>query len=118
MKKIEKFKTFVKENPSLVQYVKNNEMTWQKFYELWILYGADNEVWNQYRGEKESKNSGFEDFISMIKKMDMEGFRQGISGLQKGIGLIQDIINDNNQSNNSENQGAYEPRPMFRRFED
>ena len=33
----EEFKGFVQKNPKLIEYVRNNEMTWQKFYELYDL---------------------------------------------------------------------------------
>lgn len=31
----EEFKLFVKSHPELIRYVKNGEMTWQKFYETY-----------------------------------------------------------------------------------
>ena len=54
MKK-EEFKEFVKKNPKLITYVKNNEMTWQKFYEMYDLYGESNDVWNEYISKEEIK---------------------------------------------------------------
>ena len=47
MKK-EEFKEFVKKNPKLISYVKSNEMSWQKFYELYDLYGEDENIWKDY----------------------------------------------------------------------
>ena len=35
------FKLLVKKNPELIKFVKNNEMTWQKFYEMYDLYGEE-----------------------------------------------------------------------------
>ena len=32
------FKNFVRTKPELIKYVKNGEMTWQKFYEIYDLY--------------------------------------------------------------------------------
>ena len=29
-------------------------MTWQKFYEIYDLYGKDNAIWNDYLGKKET----------------------------------------------------------------
>ena len=40
----EEFKNFVRKNPTLVNYVNNNEMTWQKFYEMYDMYGESNDV--------------------------------------------------------------------------
>ena len=38
MSKLTSFKEFVKNNPSLVKFVKEDKMTWQKFYEMFDLY--------------------------------------------------------------------------------
>ena len=51
MDKKEAFKGFVRENPSLMRFIKNGEMTWQKFFEIYDMYGADNRVWNDYLKE-------------------------------------------------------------------
>lgn len=40
----EEFKSFVRKNPSLIKYVNNNSMTWQKFYEMYDMYGESNDV--------------------------------------------------------------------------
>ena len=45
MDKKEEFKAFVRKNPILIKYVKNNEMNWQKFYEIYDIYGETHEVW-------------------------------------------------------------------------
>ena len=34
----EEFKTFVKLHPELIKYVRTDEMTWQKFFEIYSLY--------------------------------------------------------------------------------
>ena len=44
----EKFKDFVKNNPILLKYVKENKMTWQQFYEIYDLYGEDKEAWKYF----------------------------------------------------------------------
>ena len=61
MDKKSEFKAFVKNNPSLIKYVKNNEMTWQKFYEIYDIYGEDESVWNKYikNDIKDSINKDF-----------------------------------------------------------
>lgn len=57
MAKIDNFKLFVKNNPNLITYVKNNTMSWQKFYELYDLYGEDNNVWNEYLNKDTTVNT-------------------------------------------------------------
>ncbi len=126
MKKKDEFKSFVRGKPSLIHYVKNNEMSWQKFYELWDLYGPNHEVWNKYTlvTENNPSSSSIGDIMGIIKKLDTDTISQGIVGLQKGIGLIQDLITkDNKDTRNTKDtsvpiNNTYNQRPIFRRFED
>ena len=39
MSKKDDFKEFASKNPSLAKYIENGEMSWQKFYELYDIYG-------------------------------------------------------------------------------
>ena len=45
------FKNFVKTMPSLSSYVNNGKMTWQKFYDMYSLYGENNNIWDKYKLE-------------------------------------------------------------------
>ena len=44
----EDFKAFVRTKPELANYVTSGDMTWQKFYELYDIYGEDNTIWDKY----------------------------------------------------------------------
>ena len=123
MAKIDNFKLFVKNNPNLITYVKNNTMSWQKFYELYDLYGEDNKVWNEYLNKDttvnttktESKKSNkFSDILDMAKNLDTNKLQDGISSVQKAIGLIGDILVKDKKPDAS----TYNPRPIYRRFDD
>lgn len=123
MAKIDNFKLFVKNNPNLITYVKNNTMSWQKFYELYDLYGEYNNVWNEYLNKDttvnttktESKKSNkFSDILDMAKNLDTNKLQDGISSVQKAIGLIGDILVKDKKPDAS----TYNPRPIYRRFDD
>ena len=123
MAKIDNFKLFVKNSPNLITYVKNNTMSWQKFYELYDLYGEDNNVWNEYLNKDttvnttktESKKSNkFSDILDMAKNLDTNKLQDGISSVQKAIGLIGDILVKDKKPDAS----TYNPRPIYRRFDD
>lgn len=123
MAKIDNFKLFVKNNPNLITYVKNNTMSWQKFYELYDLYGEDNSVWNEYLNKDttvnttktESKKSNkFSDILDMAKNLDTNKLQDGISSVQKAIGLIGDMLVKDKKPDAS----TYNPRPIYRRFDD
>ena len=124
MAKIDNFKLFVKNNPNLITYVKNNTMSWQKFYELYDLYGEDNSVWSEYLNTKSTtvsstkteskKSSKFSDILDMAKNLDTNKLQDGISSVQKAIGLIGDMLVKDKKPDTS----TYNPRPMYRRFDD
>lgn len=119
----EEFKLFVKSHPELIRYVKNGEMTWQKFYETYSLYGKENDVWNKYfnnnEGIKENTNEKKEnvsitDVIDMVKKVDLNSVQKNITNISKALGIVQSLITKD-EVNTTE---SYTPRPLYKKFED
>ena len=125
MSKIEDFKVFVRENPKLINYVKENKKTWQNFYEMYDIYGKNNEIWDDYLKEeikKENKEevkkiniTSFNDILNMAKNMDVNKVQEGITSLQKAISLFSDLFIKNEDNSP---KSSYTPRPVYRRFED
>ena len=106
---VDSFKMFVRKNPNLIKYVNNNEMTWQKFYEMYDLYGEDNSIWDKYVKEEEkptintknnNKNS-FNEVINMVKNMDVDKVQEGITSLQKALSLFGDLVVSKNNPTSS-----------------
>ena len=125
MKKDE-FKEFVRNNPKLISYVKNNEMTWQKFYEMYDLYGEQDNIWNEYIEKKETNVTSKEikagltgltlsEIINWLKNVDLDGLQEGIGNLQRVLGVVQDF---SKKDNKQEEKNTYKPRPLYKHFED
>ena len=94
----EEFKLFVGAHPELIKYVNNNEMTWQKFYDMYLLYGDKSEAWNDYFKKNEEDNTKVTGDI--------------VSTINKALTLISSLlIKDDNKE-------VYEPRPLYKKFED
>ena len=116
----ETFKAFVKNNPSLIKHINNNSMTWQKFYEMYELYGGSSTVWDEYldTGLRNSSNNlgstegAFKELMSVVKSIDLEKVQRGINSIQKTISMVQDLGIGNTDVN------QYERKPIYRRFED
>lgn len=130
MKK-EEFKEFVRKNPKLISYVKNNEMTWQKFYEMYDLYGEDESAWSDYIKPNQNSNESdkttkvakagvtgltLSEVVNWFKNVDLDGLQEGIGNVQRVLGVVQDFSKkDNTKATPKE---TYKPRPLYKHFED
>ena len=109
MDRKDEFKLFVKKYPSFATHVQNKNISWQSLYELWDMYGDDDNVFSKY---KTVSNGDLNGIISGIKNINMDSVKKNLSSIEKGIKLLQDFIKKEDESVN------YEPRPIFKRFED
>lgn len=122
----EDFKRFVRSHPELIKYVNNGSMSWQKFYEMYDIYGENNSVWLKYQnqeiGDTKSTNetkkiastvgdTSLKDLFNMVKKIDLDSVRKGAEGLQKAIALVQDFGGSKTANN-------YQARPLYKHLED
>ena len=125
MSNLENFKQFVQTKPSLIKYVKNDEMTWQKFYELYNLYGGENDIWKQYDSPIETKSEnrsaeaatktiGFADVVGYLKNIDLDSLGENINNIQRVIGVVQELGSSKDETSKT----TYKPRPIYKHFED
>jgi len=117
MTKKEEFKEFVKKNPKLVNYVKDGSSNWQKFYEIYDLYGDDKEAWKDYlpvAAATTATTFGIADFMNWFKNIDLDTFQNGVSSLQRVLGVVQDLSSKDEKKPIEE----YKPRPIYKHFED
>lgn len=118
----EDFKIFARSHPELINYVNKDEMTWQKFYEMYDIYGENNSIWDKYKekgdtiGDNRKTSSligdtSLKDLFNMVKKIDLDSLKKGTEGLQKVVALVQDL-GITKPTNN------YQARPLYKHFED
>lgn len=111
MNKKEEFKNFVRQHPILLKHVQNGEMTWQNFFEIYDMYGEDTSAWQNYLTTPVSTKENF-DFTNFFKGLDLDSIQNGVSSLQRVVGLLQDM------SSNKIPTNEYKPRPIYKHFED
>lgn len=83
MEKKEEFKNFISNHPSIVEYVKNKEMTFQDFYEIYDIYGEDNSVWDKYFNRVSTGDDKIKELTSIFKNINMDNIEKHINNAQK-----------------------------------
>lgn len=117
----ESFKEFVKKNPRLISFVKKGDMTWQGFYEIYDLYGEENDAWKEYLEETKvqevaatTTGLGVAEILSWLKNVNLDTLQEGVNSLQRVIGVVQDL----GSKEETEKKEEYKPRPIYKHFED
>lgn len=113
MNNLDDFKNFVKANPTFAAFIKDGSMTWQKFYELYDMYGEDSTIWNDYKHIPKKNSMTINDIINLAKNIDVDKFQDGINSLSKAVGLFSDLFLNKNTGGDS-----YQPRAVYQRFDD
>lgn len=109
MDRKEEFKLFVRQYPAFASYVQNKSTTWQELYELWDMYGDDDNVFSRY---KSIASTDLSSVVNGIKNINMDSVKKNLNSIEKGIKLLQDFVKKEDVT------PSYEPRPIFKRFED
>ncbi len=104
----EKFKEFVKNNPNLVDYVKNNNKSWQDLFEIYALYGEDKDIWKNYLN---TNKTGIDDLVKMIQNVNLDSVKNTVDSLQKAIGILKSISNKGNEE-------IYEKKETYKDLDD
>lgn len=116
----EKFKDFVRQNPVLLTHVKEGKMTWQKFYEIYDIYGEEESAWQDYFAKEKTNNDyNFKSITDKIKNLDLSSIQEHIGTAQKALGIVQELTSKGTTTTGaSKVADAVNPRPINKIFED
>ena len=110
----EGFKVFAKSHPELLDYIKSGEMTWQKFYEIYDIYGEEERAWKPYLSSSKININSLKD---IIKGIDTKSIQEQINNAQKAIGVVQELTSKKGVEEVL-TKGPATPRPINKIFED
>ena len=88
MDKKSEFKNFLNKHPEILRFIKNKEMTFQDFYEIYDIYGEENDVWNKYFKEDSDTSSTrdkISELTSIFKNINMDNIEHHVNNAQKAI---------------------------------
>lgn len=122
MSKKDDFKGFVKNHPELVNFIKNKEMNWQDFYNIYDIYGEDKTAWDKYfnsdsKEDSQTSIAGIGELTNLVKNINMDNIQKHIKTAQKAISVIQELTGKSAPSAAS-NIISKTPRPLNKFFED
>ena len=120
MDKKEAFKGFARLHPELVSYIKSGEMSWQKFYEIYDIYGEDSSAWQNYLLSNSTSNSGSsaDALASKLKNIDMNSIQEHIKTAQKALNLVSELTGKTEVTSPLSASVPKVPRPINQFFED
>ena len=115
MSKKDEFKEFIRQKPELVEYIKNNEMTLQSFYEIYDVYGNSEDAWKPY--ERKS-NIGYPKITDIMKNINLDEIEKHINTAQKALGVVEELTTKGKDAILNNAKGPVSPRPLNKFFED
>lgn len=116
MDKKELFKNFARMHPELVSYIKNGQMTWQSFYELYDIYGEDKSAWSPYFTKTTEVSA--ENITSKLKNIDVNSIQEHIKTAQKALDLVSELTGKTETTSPLSAAVPKVPRPLNHFFED
>lgn len=117
MDKKESFKAFASSHPELIKHVQNGSMTWQKFYEIYDIYGESESAWQNYLADATVSTSAFS-IADKFKNIDMSSIQEHIKTAQKALNLVQELTTKSADGVSDLAKGPITPRPLNKFFED
>lgn len=120
MSKKEEFKEFIKSKPELVEYIKNKEMTMQSFYEIYDVYGNDENAWKAYERKSESSSNllNATKITDIMKNINLDEIQKHINTAQKALGVVEDLTSKGTNTISNTLKGPLNSRPLNKFFED
>lgn len=124
MNKLEEFKTFIKNNPFLLDRVQTSEVSWQQLYETYDIYGESHPLFSKKKVNNSSNvksntqnNDYVKSAISLFKNIDMDKLSENLQSIKKVIGAISEITSVNETSKN-DNVPNFSKKNTYRRYND
>lgn len=119
MSKKDEFREFIRNKPELVEYIKNKDMTMQGFYEIFDIYGDDENAWKPYlREENKVNNISTPKITDIMKNINIDELQKHINTAQKALGVVEDLTTKGASNIGNAIKGPLTSRPLNKFFED
>ena len=100
MDKFEEFKEFCKDKEYLKQTVRDGKHTWQELYEIYDIYGPEDELFSDKKEETEEssqsenegeKKEGLGSILNALNGFDPDKISDGLNGMKKILNILSEV---------------------------
>lgn len=101
--KMDEFREFVNKYPKIRDEVRQGKRTWQNIYEEWVLYGENDNQWQQYRSDtsqQKPNNSSnntplnvdsIKSIVGYVKSINPDSLNRTLNTIQRVIQIAQSV---------------------------
>ncbi len=93
MDNLNDFKAFLKTVPGIKKDVIAKKYTWQQIYEIYTMYGADDDFFKPYRAHQLDVN----DILEIIKNVDLDTLSASLQSIEKILNIVSTLIIKNKE---------------------
>lgn len=93
MNNLKEFKAFLKTIPSIKEDVLNHRYTWQEIYEIYTMYGENDNFFKPYK-EHPIENMNV---LEIIKNIDLEALSSSLQSIEKVLGIVSNLLDKNKE---------------------
>ena len=109
--KLDEFKLFIKDQEEVLDKIHKGELSWQKVYEIYDLYGPSNALFkqpqNETRNSKQSNNQ-INNALKAFQDIDMDKISNNLQSIQKVLGIFGEFSKNNKKDpSHSISKGSY-----------
>ena len=101
MTKLDNFKKFISKHDEFIDIVRNTNTSWQDLYELYDLYGENEEVWKKYIKTTSNSNLSIKGLLNTIKSIDVSSLEENITSIQKAVSLVEELTKETKKEEKS-----------------
>lgn len=88
MDNLNEFKAFLKTIPGIKKDVISKKYTWQQIYEIYTMYGENDDFFKPYKTHQIDIN----DVLEIIKNVDLDTLSSSLQSIEKILNIVSTLI--------------------------
>jgi len=93
MDNLNEFKAFLKTIPGIKKDVIAKKYTWQQIYEIYTMYGENDDFFRPYKTHQLDMN----DILEIIKNVDLDTLSSSLQSIEKILNIVSTLIVKNKE---------------------